>query len=81
VGNVNDLGVPKGRCDRVLSLAEFPVGLEQIRVTAAWQQVGVPPIGRWHLAFNEQADPVFADGVADVVLLLSWQAQSPAWPT
>jgi hypothetical protein len=52
------------------------------RGAAAWQpQIGQSPFGQWHLAFDQQANPVFEQGVTDIVLILSWQAQRRAWPT
>jgi hypothetical protein len=43
--------------------------------------VGQSPLGQWHLAFDATADPVFANSVNDVLIMFSWQGQSPAWPT
>ena len=43
---------------------------------------GTSPVGDWILSFDATADPVFAQGLlSDVLLIISWTGQAPAWPT
>ena len=52
------------------------------RSAPAWGELlESSPVGRWRLAFDESADPLFAGELADVLFVASWHAQSPAWPT
>jgi hypothetical protein len=38
------------------------------------------PIGDWQLSFSAAADPLFNAGLDDVLLIISWTGQAPAWP-
>ena len=51
------------------------------RGAAAWLPlVGPSPTGDWQLGFTADADPLFASGALDdVVLVVSWTGRSPAW--
>jgi hypothetical protein len=51
------------------------------RGAAAWLPlVGPAPTGDWQLGFAADADPLFASGsLEDVVLAVSWTGRSPAW--
>jgi hypothetical protein len=51
------------------------------RGAAAWVPlVGPSPAGDWQLGFTADADPLFASGaLEDVVLVVSWAGRSPAW--
>jgi hypothetical protein len=44
--------------------------------------IGTSPVGDWTLSFDATADPLFQQGlVSDVLLIISWTGQAPAWPT
>jgi hypothetical protein len=51
------------------------------RGAAAWLPlVGPSPAGDWQLGFTADADPLFASGALDdVVLVVTWAGRSPAW--
>lgn len=51
------------------------------RGAAAWLPlIGASPTGNWQLGFSADADPLFASGaLEDVVLAVSWSGRSPAW--
>jgi Tc toxin complex TcA C-terminal TcB-binding domain len=51
------------------------------RGAAAWLPlVGPSPTGDWQLGFSADADPLFASGALDdVVLVVSWAGRAPAW--
>lgn len=43
--------------------------------------VGISPVGSWRIAIDSSADQLFEDGlIDDVLFLISWNGQSPAWP-
>lgn len=49
---------------------------------AAWSTlIGHPPVGDWQLSLDPAADPLFTPGgLDDVLLVIGWQGQAPAWP-
>jgi hypothetical protein len=51
------------------------------RGAAAWVPlIGPSPAGDWQLGFGADADPLFASGaLEDVVLVVGWAGRSPAW--
>jgi hypothetical protein len=51
------------------------------RGAAAWSPLaGLSPTGDWQLGFTADADPLFASGaLEDVVLSVGWTGRSPAW--
>ena len=52
------------------------------RGAAQWQpMIGASPVGTWRIAFDASADPLFAGPLSDILLMITWQAQAPAWPT
>lgn len=52
------------------------------RGAPAWLSLtGMDPTGKWQLSLDATADPLFTDGqLEDLLLIVSWQGQSPAWP-
>ena len=49
---------------------------------AAWIALcGTDPVGDWKLTFGGAAAALFdSGGLDDVVLVISWTGQAPAWP-
>jgi len=48
----------------------------------AWVPLcGSSPVGDWRLSFSAAADPMFNAGLTDILLIISWTGQAPAWPT
>jgi peptidoglycan hydrolase-like protein with peptidoglycan-binding domain len=60
-----------------------PLGIASTRRGGAeWNQfIGHPPAGDWQLSFDPAADPLFTPGgLDDVLLVIGWTGQAPAWP-
>lgn len=52
------------------------------RGASQWQPlIGVSPNGTWRVTFDAAADPLFVGPLQDVLIMLTWQAQAPAWPS
>ena len=53
------------------------------RSAGGWNPLtGTSPTGDWTLSFDATADSLFQQGLlSDVLLIISWTGQAPAWPT